>query len=170
MRPVPDEHVEAVLPLLTPPVRAMVQVQRLSGMRPGEAVIMRPCDIDRTAGGTCVYRPASHWRLDGFPCIPGLRPAVMRRAVGGRAGPHRVRRPPAPAHKLGGRAQSPAGRTRLPGRPPRRALAARRRARGSRARDISPSAARRGASSGSPPAAKGSPSIPFRLRRCPPGR
>jgi integrase len=60
IRPVADEHVEATLPFLTPPVRAMVQVQQLSGMRPGEAVIMRPCDIDRGNGKTWVYRPNSH--------------------------------------------------------------------------------------------------------------
>jgi integrase len=60
IRPVDDEHVEAVLPFLTPPVKAMVQVQRLSGMRPCEVVIMRPCDIDRGNGKTWVYRPDSH--------------------------------------------------------------------------------------------------------------
>jgi hypothetical protein len=52
IRPVAEEHVEAVLPMRTPPVRAMVQVQRLSGMRPCEVVIMRPCDIDRGNGKT----------------------------------------------------------------------------------------------------------------------
>jgi integrase len=60
VRPVPDEHVDAVLPFLTPPVRAMVQVQRLAGMRPCEVVIMRPCDIDWGSGKTWVYRPESH--------------------------------------------------------------------------------------------------------------
>jgi hypothetical protein len=34
IRPVADEYVTAVLPFLTIPVRAMVQVQRLTGMRP----------------------------------------------------------------------------------------------------------------------------------------
>jgi integrase len=29
-------------------------------MRPGEVVIMRPCDIDQQAGQTWVYRPESH--------------------------------------------------------------------------------------------------------------
>jgi integrase len=60
VRPVADEHVEAVLPYLTPPVRAMVQVQRLSGMRPGEVILLRPCDVDRSRGATWVYRPESH--------------------------------------------------------------------------------------------------------------
>jgi integrase len=48
-----------VLPHLTPLVRAMVQEQRLSGMRPGEVVVMRPCDIDRGTGRAWVYRPGS---------------------------------------------------------------------------------------------------------------
>jgi integrase len=60
VRPVADEHVEAVLPFLTPPVRAMVQVQRLSGMRPGEVTLLRPCDVDRSHGRTWVYRPGAH--------------------------------------------------------------------------------------------------------------
>jgi integrase len=59
VRPVAEEHVEAVLPYLTPPVRAMVQVQRLTGMRPGEVVLMRPCDIER-GGDAWVFRPESH--------------------------------------------------------------------------------------------------------------
>lgn len=57
--PVKDEVVDATLPFLTRPVRAMVQVQRLGGMRPGEVVIMRPCDIDRS-GHVWTYRPESH--------------------------------------------------------------------------------------------------------------
>jgi integrase len=60
IRSVADEHVEAVLPLLTPPVRAMVQVQRLSGMRPGEVILLRPCDVDRSHGRTWIYRPEAH--------------------------------------------------------------------------------------------------------------
>lgn len=58
--PVADEVVDATLPYLWPPVRAMVQVQRLTGMRPGEVVIMRPCDIDRGKPKVWVYRPDSH--------------------------------------------------------------------------------------------------------------
>src|SRR5262249_60416111 len=44
IRPVAEEHVQATLPHLTSPVRAMVLLQQLTGMRPGEAVILRPCD------------------------------------------------------------------------------------------------------------------------------
>jgi integrase len=60
IRPVADEHVDAALPFLMPPVRAMVEVQRLSGMRPLEVCLMRPRDIDRRHGRSWVYRPESH--------------------------------------------------------------------------------------------------------------
>jgi integrase len=42
----------------------MVRVQRLTGMRPGEAARMRGCDLD-TSGEVWAYRPARHktsWR------------------------------------------------------------------------------------------------------------
>jgi integrase len=64
VKPVPDAWVDAVLPNLSPPVAAMVQVQRLSGMRPCEVVLMRPCDIDQTSD-VWIYEPADHknrWR------------------------------------------------------------------------------------------------------------
>lgn len=64
IRPVSDANIDAVLPFLTPVVSAMVQIQRLTGMRPCEVVLMRPADIDRT-GDVWVYEPLSHknqWR------------------------------------------------------------------------------------------------------------
>lgn len=57
--PVTDDRVEAVLPFLTPTVRAMVQVQRLSGMRPEEVTRLKAADLSR-AGPTWTYRPESH--------------------------------------------------------------------------------------------------------------
>jgi integrase len=57
--PVPAEHVAAILPLLRPPLAAMVGLQDLTGMRPGEVVIMRSCDIDRS-GPVWRYVPSSH--------------------------------------------------------------------------------------------------------------
>jgi integrase len=59
VKPVPDARVEAVLPFLLPPVRAMVQVQRLTGMRPGEVCLMRGIDID-TSGAVWLYKPPYH--------------------------------------------------------------------------------------------------------------
>jgi integrase len=59
VRPVPVEYVEAVLPHVSPQVRAMIRLQLLTGMRSGEVCIMRSCDID-TTGKLWVYRPAHH--------------------------------------------------------------------------------------------------------------
>ena len=59
VRPVPVDHIEAVLGNVTSTIRAMIEVQLLTGMRPGELVMMRPCDIDQ-GGRIWVYRPASH--------------------------------------------------------------------------------------------------------------
>jgi integrase len=64
VQPVPDAFVDAVLPFVLPPVRALVQLQRLTGMRPGEACRLRACDLD-TTGPVWLYRPAQHktaWR------------------------------------------------------------------------------------------------------------
>ena len=59
IRPVQDADVEAVLPFVLPPVRALIQLQRLTGARPGEVCAMRGCDIDMT-GDVWLYRPAHH--------------------------------------------------------------------------------------------------------------
>lgn len=59
VRPVADADVDAVLPFLTRPVRAMVLFQRLTGARPGEVCIMRTCDLDM-AGDVWEYRPYAH--------------------------------------------------------------------------------------------------------------
>ncbi len=64
VRPVPDLYVAATLPFLAPQIVAMILIQRFSGMRPCEVVIMRPCDID-TSREIAVYEPHDHknrWR------------------------------------------------------------------------------------------------------------
>jgi integrase len=64
VRPVADIHMEAVLPFVAPPIAAMIQLQRLTGMRSGEVVIMRACDIDMS-GEVWLYAPSDHknkWR------------------------------------------------------------------------------------------------------------
>jgi integrase len=59
VRPAPDGHVNATLPFLPAPVRAMAELQRLTGCRPGEVMVMRA--IDLTMGGAVwTYRPATH--------------------------------------------------------------------------------------------------------------
>jgi integrase len=57
--PVPEERVRAVLGHVSATVKAMIQVQRLSGCRPGEVVSMRGVDLDVT-GEVWLYRPAGH--------------------------------------------------------------------------------------------------------------
>lgn len=59
VRPVPEAHVDAVLRHVAPQVAAMICLQRLTGMRSGEVVIMRPCDIDRSRD-QWAYRPVKH--------------------------------------------------------------------------------------------------------------
>ena len=57
--PVDDEIVDATLPFMPEVTADMVRLQRLTGMRPAEVCILRPCDLDRT-GDVWLYRPASH--------------------------------------------------------------------------------------------------------------
>ncbi len=62
--PVPIDHVERTLPFLSRPVAALVRLQLLTGMRPGEACAIRGRDL--TPGEEAwTYRPGSHktaWR------------------------------------------------------------------------------------------------------------
>ncbi|WP_169979889.1 tyrosine-type recombinase/integrase [Tautonia rosea] len=57
--PVPDAYVDAVLPHVSRQVRTMVELQRLTGMRPGEVCQMRTRDID-TSGRIWLYHPERH--------------------------------------------------------------------------------------------------------------
>ncbi|MCR9115795.1 MAG: site-specific integrase [bacterium] len=59
VRPVCDEDVDAVLPHVAPQIAAMIQLQLLTAMRPGEVVKMRPSDI-RREGDVWIYQPAHH--------------------------------------------------------------------------------------------------------------
>jgi integrase len=64
VKPVCDEQVQAVLPFVSSPVRTMIQLQRLTGMRPCEVVLIRKCDIDMS-GEIWIYTPMEHknsWR------------------------------------------------------------------------------------------------------------
>ena len=51
--------VRSIRRFLPPVVRIMLQVQRLTGMRPGELVTMRPRDLD-TSREVWTYSPAEH--------------------------------------------------------------------------------------------------------------
>src|SRR5262249_21141716 len=57
--PAPEEHVWAVHRAVAPQIRAMIELQWWTGMRPGEVVLMRTCDVDR-ADDVWVYVPESH--------------------------------------------------------------------------------------------------------------
>jgi integrase len=57
--PVPEAHINATRPFIAREVEAMIDLQLLTGMRPGEVCIMRPCDLEIT-GRIWVYRPAHH--------------------------------------------------------------------------------------------------------------
>jgi integrase len=59
VKPVPEALVEAARPFMPPPVRALVDLQLLTGMRPGEACLMRALDLE-TAGRVWIYRPEAH--------------------------------------------------------------------------------------------------------------
>jgi integrase len=57
--PVDDAIVDATLPYLPDVVADMVRLQRLTGCRPDEICMLRPCDMDR-AGEVWKYKPATH--------------------------------------------------------------------------------------------------------------
>jgi integrase len=77
VRPVPEEHVAAVLPFVSGPVRAMIELQNLTGMRPGEVMAMRGRDLDRNGPIWC-YRPAHHKTQDrGFERLIALGPRAQ---------------------------------------------------------------------------------------------
>jgi integrase len=59
VKPVPDVFVDAIQPHVAPQIWAMIDLQRLSGMRPGEVVLMRTCDLD-TSGKVWEYIPERH--------------------------------------------------------------------------------------------------------------
>lgn len=64
VRPAPEAAIAASLPHMPEPVRAMVELQLLTGARPGEILRMRTRDLDRS-GRVWAYRPAGHknaWR------------------------------------------------------------------------------------------------------------
>jgi hypothetical protein len=56
---VPEAFVDALKPHVPPQIWAMSEMQRLTGMWPGEVTIMRTCDLD-TSGRVWVYIPSHH--------------------------------------------------------------------------------------------------------------
>ncbi|MFO0798991.1 MAG: site-specific integrase [Gemmataceae bacterium] len=84
--PVPEADYLAALPFMVPTVRAMVQLQRLAGLRPGEVRNLTPEDLN-TAGELWVYAPSKHkmaWmgREKAIPLPPSARAIIEPRLVG----------------------------------------------------------------------------------------
>jgi hypothetical protein len=64
IRPIEDRWIDATLPAMSRQVAAMLQLQRFTGMRPGEVVKLRLCDLDRSRD-VWVFSPRFHrkrWR------------------------------------------------------------------------------------------------------------
>ncbi|MCC7350037.1 MAG: site-specific integrase [Phycisphaerales bacterium] len=62
VKPVPVENVQAILPHVSPQVAALIQLQLLTGARPGEICAIRGMDLD-TSGQVWVYTPRQHKTL-----------------------------------------------------------------------------------------------------------
>jgi integrase len=79
---VADEVVDATLPHLPEVVADMVRFQRLTGCRPAEVCLVRPCDVD-TSGDVWIYRPESHKTQhhgrDRVICVGPKAQDVLRR-------------------------------------------------------------------------------------------
>jgi integrase len=59
IQPVTDEQIEAALPHVGRNVAAMIRLQRLTGMRPGEVIRIRRSEIDMS-GSEWMYQPTRH--------------------------------------------------------------------------------------------------------------
>jgi len=59
VKPVPEALVDAIRPFVARQVWTMIELQRLTAMRPGEVTGMRTCDID-TSGRVWTYTPSEH--------------------------------------------------------------------------------------------------------------
>lgn len=59
VKPVADTTVDATLPFVNRHVRGLIEFQRLTGCRPGEACLLRRADID-TTGEVWFFRPEHH--------------------------------------------------------------------------------------------------------------
>lgn len=80
VRPVARQWVDVTLPFVALEIQAMIELQYLCGMRPGEVCIMRGCDID-TSGPVWLYTPSEHknaWRSKPLvKAIPRSAQAVL---------------------------------------------------------------------------------------------
>jgi integrase len=79
VKPVPAQVMEAAMKFLPPTVQAMVKLHDLTGMRSGEMVIMRTCDIEITNDGKpWLYRPARHKTMNhGYERVVAVGPKAQ---------------------------------------------------------------------------------------------
>ena len=81
VKPVAESHVKAIEPFVARQVWAMIRLQRLSGMRPGEACIVRSCDIEMD-GDVWEYRPheykTEHHDIERVVCLGLDAQAIVR--------------------------------------------------------------------------------------------
>jgi integrase len=59
VKPVAEAMIDATRDFMPPPVRAMVDLQLFTAMRPGEVTTIRGCDLD-VSGRVWIYKPESH--------------------------------------------------------------------------------------------------------------
>lgn len=59
VKPVSDAHVDAIKPHVSRRICAMIELQRTTGMRPGEVCMIQAGALDRS-GATWIYRPGTH--------------------------------------------------------------------------------------------------------------
>ncbi len=77
VRPVPPEHIRQIMPALPPIVRAMVHIQKFTGMRSGELVAMKPGLIDRT-GKVWLYNAPSKTEHHGYDRLVEIGPRAQK--------------------------------------------------------------------------------------------
>jgi integrase len=81
IQPVADSWVDAIQAHVLPEVWGMIEIQRVTGMRPGEVVTIRGCDIEM-GGKVWTYRPPQHktaWRGRGrVICLGQKAQAIVR--------------------------------------------------------------------------------------------
>jgi integrase len=79
-KPVPWEHVEAVIQQCTPTVGTMLHLQWLTGMRSCEVRLMRTCDIEKRGSECWYYQPMKHkndWRDNDQQRLIALGPKCI---------------------------------------------------------------------------------------------
>jgi integrase len=62
VKPAPEEDIDKILPYCSPTIRAMIELQRFTGMRPQEVRLITTGQIDRTSD-PWIYSPTQHKTL-----------------------------------------------------------------------------------------------------------